>query len=345
MKPDRPSAIARYKLHLKRRRLLYRAFLSRRQLECVSDRTAEISPGDILAFTTVRNEASRLPYFLEHYRSLGVGHFFFVANDCSDGSEQMLAEQPNVSLWRTDHSYKASRFGVDWTTWLQFRYGHGSWCLCVDADELLIYPHWTERDLSALTGQLEATGAAALGALMLELYPKGPLGSQSYTPNQDPTHVLKWFDAQPYRASRQMPKQNLWVQGGVRERVFFADRPERSPTLNKLPLVKWHRRNAYVNSTHSLLPSRLNLQWDGPPAISSDTRLSGVLLHTKFLPGIVERSQEEKTRREHFGQPDQFDRYYDGVIAAPDLWTQSSIAYEGWEQLTQLGLMATGGWR
>lgn len=339
-----PGLWARYKLRLKRRRLLVRSLRSRHQLTPVQDRTDQIEPGQILAFTTLRNEALRLPHFLSHYRRLGVGHFLIVANDSDDGSADMLADQPDVSLWRTDASYKASRFGVDWMTWLQFRYGHDAWCLSVDADEILIYPHWDSRDLHALTEHLERTGARALGTMMLDLFPKGTLGQQAYQPGQDPTEVLNWFDAGPYRVRRQNLMQNLWLQGGPRDRVFFPNRPEQAPTLNKLPLVKWNRRYAYANSTHSMLPPRMNMEWDGPKVVSGDDRLSGALLHTKFLPGILERSSEEKTRREHFGQPDQFNAYYDGVISAPDLWTDTAVSYQDWVQLAELGLISTGGW-
>ena len=339
-----PGFWASYKLRLKRRRLLLRSIRSRRQLTPVVDRTDQIEPGQILAFTTLRNEAQRLPFFLAHYRRLGVGHFMVVANDSDDGSVEMLADQPDVSLWRTDASYKASRFGVDWMTWLQFRYGHDAWCLSVDADEILVYPHWDTRDLNALTARLEETGAHALGAMMLDLFPKGVLGQQSYHPEQDPTEVLNWFDAAPYRVCRQTPMQNLWLQGGPRDRVFFPTRPEQAPTLNKLPLVKWNRRYAYANSTHSMLPPKMNLQWDGPQVVSGDGRLSGALLHTKFLPGILERSREEKDRREHFGQPDQFDAYYDGISAAPNLWSDHALRFRDWLQLVELGLISTGGW-
>ena len=336
--------ISRYRMRLKRRRLLWRSIRSRRQLTPINVRTNLIQRDQVLAFVVLRNEMQRLPFFLTHYRRLGVGHFLIVANDCTDGSAEFLAEQPDVSLWRADASYKSARFGVDWLTWLQFRYGHGHWCLSVDVDELLIYPHHDQRPLPVLTQRLEATGAEAMGALMLDLYPKGPLGSGTVSADDNPIDALPWFDTGPYRTVRQAPMQNLWLQGGARERVFFADNPTRGPTLNKLPLVKWSRRYAYANSTHSILPPGLNLEWDGPPAISGTDQLSGVLLHTKFLPGVLDRSEEEKARREHFGQPDQFDAYYDAIGAAPDLWHPGAQRFEDWQQLTRLGLMSAGGW-
>jgi hypothetical protein len=337
--PEKPSLLRAWALRWKRRRMLWRSFRSRRQLTTTQDRTAQIKPGDILCFVCLRNESARLPYFLAHLRRLGVSHFLCVDNASTDDSANYLAAQPDVSLWSTPASYNASRFGVDWLTWLQIKYGHDHWCLTLDADEILTYPDWPNRDLHALTAWLDAQGLTMLGALMLDLYPKGPVGAQTYTPGQDPTELLGWFDAAPYRHQVQPQMRNLWVQGGVRERVFFADQPHKSPTLNKIPLVKWHRRYAYVNSTHSILPARLNATYAQPDAPSA------VLLHTKFLPSIVERSAEEKQRGEHFTRPADFASYYDGLTANPDLWCETSTAYHGWLQLVSLGLMAVGKWR
>lgn len=332
------SAFAAYKLRVKRRRYLWRSFRSRHQLTKVADRTDQIKAGDVIAITTLRNEILRMPFFLKFYRERGVKHFLIVDNGSDDGSAELLAEQPDVSVWHTDASYHASRFGVDWMTWLQLRYGHDRWCLTVDADELLVYPQDDHLDIPALAAQLESHGQRAFGALMLDLYPKDALGAQSYHPEQDPREVLQWFDPEGYRSSRQVPLGNLWVQGGVRERVFFAETPERSPTLNKLPLVKWNRRFAYVNSCHSILPPRLNYAYDGP----GGTQPSGALLHTKFLPEIVSKSETEKQRGEHFNAPADFDDYYDQLMAAPCLWHDGSCQYEGPKQLETLGLINAG---
>ncbi|MBW6416305.1 glycosyltransferase family 2 protein [Celeribacter sp. PS-C1] len=295
----------------------------------------------ILCVACLRNEVPRLPYFLEYYRRLGVTHFLFVDNDSNDGARTLLTGEPDVSLWSTSASYKDARFGLDWTTWLQMKYARGKWCLTLDADELLVFPGDKTQTLRDLTLFMDETGQQALGALMLDLYPKGPIDQVRYHAGQDPLEVTPYFDPAPYRAVRQVPKDNLWVQGGARERVFFADDPRRGPTLNKLPLVKWHWRYVYINSTHAMLPSVLNHAYDGPGGAC----LSGVLLHTKFLPVAIEKSREEKTRKQHFAQPDAFGDYYDAVIKGPDLWHEASIAYEGAEQLEALGLMSRGSWR
>ncbi len=327
-----------YKLRWKRRRLLLRAFRARHQLDAVADRTADIQPGHVLAAMTVRNEIDRLPYFLQHHRRMGINHFLIVDNDSTDGTHDYLAGQPDVSLWRTAHSYRQSRFGMDWLTYIQGRYAHGYWCLTLDADEIFTFAHCDSRDLHALTAWLDARSAPAMMALMLDLYPRGPIGAQPYAPGQDPVDILPWFDAGNYFAEIQPKLRNLWVRGGVRARYFFADDPARAPTLNKIPLVKWNRRYVYFNSTHTILPRPLNQLYlrDGLP--------TGILLHTKFLPVVVEKSVEEKVRKEHFNNPAQYQGYYDGLIAAPDLWHEGAQRYTGWKQLESLGLMSQGDW-
>lgn len=339
--PPAPPLGQRLKLDWKRRRLLWRAFRSRRDLTLVADRTGTIGRDAILAFAVVRNEAERLPQWLDHHRRLGVARFFIVDNGSDDGSAGMLAAQPDVALWTTQASYRGSRFGRDWTNWLLNRHGAGRWCLTLDADELFVFPHHDRATLCDLVAELDRRHVSALGALMVELYPQGPLCPPEPLDDAATLARLEWFDAGNYRTATQPPLRNRWVQGGVRDRVFFRDRPRRAPTLNKLPLVRWRRGYAYVNSTHSALPARLNDAWDGP----GDPRLSGALLHTKFLPSIVEKSRVERLRRQHFNDPLAFDDYYAALIGNPDLWSPGSRRFAGWRSLVETGLMAAGGWQ
>lgn len=329
-----------YRWRIKRRYLLARAIRRRRWLKPIANRTATLGPESLLLFAAIRNEAQRLPHFLRHYRALGITHFLIVDNDSTDGSAELLAAEPDVSLWRTSASYRRARFGLDWITWLMFRYGHNRWCLTVDADELLIYPHHDTRPLSALTNWLDRHNQRVFPAMMLELYPKGPLQAQHYSPEQDPTDVLNWFDAGNYTIKRQEKIRALWIQGGPRARMFFADKPRHAPTLTKLPLVRWNRRWVYFNSTHSLLPPRANECFDE----TGGEAISGLLLHTKFLPSVVSRAAEERRRGEHFGTPVTFDPYYEGLMASPDFWTEQSTRLGSWRQLESLGLMSRGGW-
>ncbi len=329
-----------YRLRWKRRRFLARAWRKRRELTALHDRTAAIQPNHILCLMTVRNEAVRLPFFLAHHRRLGVQQFLIVDNNSDDGTTAYLAAQPDVSLWTTPHSYKSSRFGLDWLTWLMMRHAHGHWCLTLDADEALIYPYWETRDLHALTRWLDAQGLASYGTLMLDMYPEGSLAATHYAPGADPFADLTWYDSGNYTVQVQPRMGNLWIQGGVRARCFFGTDPRRAPTLNKTPLVKWDRHYAYVNSTHALLPRQLNEVYQ----TSGGEKPSGILLHSKFLNIVVAKSAEEKARREHFANSTLYDSYYDSVIADPVLWCAKSRRYDGWRGLEAAGLMSRGGW-
>lgn len=332
------AGLLAYRQRWKRRELLARAWAARRALTLRADRTAAIRPGDILAFATVRNEAARLPFFLDHHRRLGVRHFLMVDNASTDDTPALLRDQPDVSLWHTDASYRASRFGLDWTNRLLAVHGSGHWCLTLDADEILIYPDWERRDLIALTRWLEARGADVFAAMMLDLYPEGRLSAARYVPGTDPALALPFFDPGPYRREVQARFGNVSIRGGVRERVFFSDRPDHSPHLHKTPLIRWHWRHAYLSSTHIALPRRLNR------GFLDESLPTGVLLHSKFLPGILPKSAEEKARREHFTHAEHYDGYYDAILDDPVLWHEGSARLEGWRQLAALGLMRKGDW-
>ena len=329
-----------FRLRWQRKRLLARALLRRRQLASVEDRTRTIGARDTLLFCTLRNERVRLPYFLSYYRDLGIDHFLFVDNGSDDGSREYLAMQPDASVWTTNHSYRDARFGMDWLTGLLHRHGHGHWCLTVDADEFFVYPFCETRPLRALTDWLDVSSVRSFSTLLLDMYPKGSLTQQSYGEGQNPFEIAGWFDSGNYSMTRDATHGNLWIQGGPRARVFFADKPAAAPALNKVPLVKWNRRYAYVNSTHMLLPRGLNLVYDA----WGGEKASGVLLHAKFIDGFVDRTAEEIRRREHFRDGAEYRAYRDGLRHRQDLWCRWSEKYINWRQLELLGLMSKGNW-
>lgn len=329
-----------YRLRLRRKRWRLRALRKSRELRTVANRTDQIRRGDLFVMTTLRNEMTRLPHFLAYYRRLGVTHFFIVDNDSADGGREYLAGQPDVSLWHTSASYKRARFGVDWLNYLCLRYAHGHWVLTVDPDELFVYPFCDTRPLRALTDWLDASSIKSFPAMLLDMYPKGPIDARKYAPGQDPLDIVSWFDPGNYTIRRDPQLGNLWIQGGARARIFFENAPEKAPALNKIPLVKWHRRYVYVSSTHMLLPRGLNLvydEWGGEKA-------AGVLLHTKFLDGFIDKAREELVRKQHYAGSVEYKAYATEAGDSPDLWCPRSERYTDWRQLEVLGLMSKGNW-
>jgi hypothetical protein len=334
------GALTSYRLRLQRKRWRLRAFRKRRELSSVVNRTSAIRSRGLLVFSTLRNELPRLEYFLNYYRKLGVDHFLMVDNNSDDGSREYLRDQHDVSLWTSRHSYKRARFGVDWLNWLQMRYGHGHWTLTVDPDEFFVYPFCDTRPLRALTDWLDASSIKSFSAMLLDMYPKGPIDAQPYRPGQDPFEIASWFDSGNYTVRRNGVYRNLWIQGGPRARAFFDDAPERAPALNKIPLVKWHRSYAYVSSTHMLLPRGLNQvfdEWGGEKA-------SGCLLHAKFLHSFAEKSEEELKRGQHYAGSHEYKAYAEVLKDNPVFWCKWSEKYINWRQLEILGLMSKGNW-
>jgi len=310
------------------------------ELRLVSDRTSKINDGDALLFCTLRNERKRLPFFLEYYRTLGVGHFFFVDNGSTDGSRKYLKHQTDVSVWSTRASYKRSHFGVDWQNYLLNRYGRDHWALVVDVDEFFVYPFCDTRPLAALTDWLDSASVSSFSAMLVDVYPKGKLSDTVYKEGQNPLEIAEYFDAGNYAISRNHKYGNLWIQGGPRARVFFANDPEHSPALNKIPLVKWKRGNVYISSTHMLLPRGLNMtygEWGGEKA-------SGCLMHAKFLNTFGEKAEEETQRNEHYRNSAEYKAYKKGIREFPSLWCKWSEKYINWRQLEILGLMSKGNW-
>lgn len=329
-----------YGMRLRRKRLLARAWLKRRELAPVVDRTPSIRHEAILLFCTLRNERVRLPYFLRYYRELGVDHFLMVDNASDDGSREYLAQQPDVSLWSAEASYKAARFGMDWLTRLQRIHAHGHWCLTVDVDEFFVYPFCETRPIRALTDWLEASAIRSFSAMLLDMYPKGPIGAQPYHDGQDPFEIAQWFDSGNYALSVNHKYGNLWVQGGPRARTFFPDTPKLAPALNKVPLVRWHRSYAYVSSTHMVLPRGLNQVYD----TLGGEKASGILLHPKFLDTFGSKASEEMRRGQHYADSAEYRAYREAMDGAPDLWCKWSEKYINWRQLEILGLMSKGNW-
>ena len=306
----------------------------------VSNRAKRIKPDDIIIFSTMRNERIRLPYFLQYYRDLGVNHFVIVDNDSDDGSREFMAEQPDVSLWGTSHSYKTARFGADWLNWLQSKYGHDHWTLTVDVDEFLVFPFSDTRPLRALTDWLDASSIASFSAMLLDMYPKGRIDAIPYHEGQNPFEIAAWFDSGNYTIAKNKHYANLWIQGGPRARTFFTDRPERAPAMNKIPLVKWKRHYTYVSSTHMLLPRSLNKvyeEWGGEKA-------SGCLLHAKFLDTFSAKAKEELERGQHYANSHEYRAYHEAMRDDPDLWCKWSEKYINWRQLEILGLISKGNW-
>ena len=267
----------------------------RRDLRVIQDNTGNIARGDILLFSTLRNEAFRIPHFLKHYRSLGVRHFIFVDNGSEDEFQKIVKNDADVSVWYTDASYKKSNFGMHWLNHLLRNYGSKHWCVVCDPDEFLVFPYSDQRNLYELTGFLDGERRRSLFCLLLDMYSDMPVEETHYAADKLPVEVCPYFDSRGYVQTVNLRVLNIWVRGGVRRRVIFKDSPSKAPALNKTPLVKWKWNYSYISSMHALVPRYLNVPHK--PDYLSPT---GCLLHFKFFSVLQEKAAEEQVRNEHF---------------------------------------------
>jgi hypothetical protein len=314
--------------------LLVNALRRSFELKVVQDNKSLIAESTILLFGCLRNEAVRVPYFLDYHRALGVGHFLLVDNASTDGFLDVVSSQHDVSVWHTTGSYRAARFGADWLNYLRNRYGCGHWCLTLDPDEFLVYPFIGQRNIFHLTRFLELTGAESLYCRMVDMYADGAVSTARLETGQDPLGVCPWFDPTGYEVLSNWKGDA--IRGGPRGRLFFATDPAQAPNLVKVPLIRWRRGYAYRSSAHRAVPYRLN-------QYNKALQPTGALLHFKFVSSFGPKVIEELDRQQHYGR--QHESYAaHGDPANINFWHPGSVRYEGWQNLEAAGLLTRGAW-
>ncbi|MCO6450798.1 MAG: tetratricopeptide repeat protein [Caldilineales bacterium] len=309
---------------------------SQPHLERCDDKTIDLHDEAVVAFMVVRNEAKRLPHNLDYHRRLGVSRFFVVDNASEDGTLDWLLAQPDVHVWRTPASFRASRCGTDWTESLLRTYGQNRWCLVIDADELLVYPNSETKSLPALCAELEQSGYRAAMALMIDMYSDRPIRETTLQANQPFLDACRYFDRKVYheRVERFYEHdEHPSLFGGVRRRVFGGHEPGKDERyfycLNKIPLLKYDP--TFVLSD--------NLHWTNCRDVAIQ---AAALLHFKFCDDFVQQAEQEAERREHWQGGIQYDAYAQTLRSHPDLCLFDpalSVVYKDSSQLAAMGLL------
>lgn len=326
-------------------------------------------PGEVLALAVARDEALRLPDMLARARQIGVDRMIVVDNGSTDSTRD-IARAAGADLVAAEGDYAASRYGVDWTNAVLDCVARGHWVLVLDADEQLVFPGSPRSGLKALTAHLDAIGSEALPTLMLDLFPPGPLARCAYRPGTPLADTAHLFEPPVLRHEPIEGFPHALAYGGIRERLFFPEAapgrpgrwlrqrlfnlgvrlpglrthpgfarlaPPRSPTITKLPLLRWREGAALHASTHCLAPMRL-----------AQEQPSGVLLHFKFLQDFHARALDAVTRGAHWDGSREYRRYLERIVAEPGFTLAGPRAqpYAGPVQLVALGLMRdTPAWK
>lgn len=305
----------------------FRGMASRCPLTPLKD-TRPLLPDDVPLIMSVRNELSRLPPFLRHYRSLGVTRFLVVDDQSSDGSREFLIDQPDTEVHESDIRFQAANCGTMWHYALAQRYGFGRWYVVVDADEYLVYPGMEGRPLPAVFDWLDRNGMRRLLAPMIDLFPVGRLADAHFNPDGWPWEVATHFDLNGYfmRARSVGPL----VAGGAAERILGSDH-----LLQKYPIIFWDRKTVHFPDIHNPYPY-----------YRSVSRILGCLLHFKIFADLEQRALEAIDDGQHAQNASKYRAYYETVSGGLELQTDgiNSVPYEGPEQLASLGMMERIRW-
>lgn len=283
---------------------------------------------DVPLIYLIRDDIKLVPAFLEHYRRLGVTRFICVDDQSTDGTRELLTDQPDVDLWTSPLRYKDARRGRVWREFLFRHYGHDRWYLNVDSDEFLFYENCETTPLPALFQSLGTVGQKRLLAPMLDLYPVQSLAAASFgdQPGQMPWEIATHFDGSGYRL--ETLKRGVTMTGGPRVRKF-SYRLE----LVKFPVIFWDSECGMGVSVHQPLPFQRN---HVPP--------QGVLLHFKFFSDYREKIEAAAESGQYYDSSAAYQGMHDALKGDGefDFAYQGSVRFDGTsQQLRKLGFFAS----
>ncbi|MFL6287033.1 MAG: glycosyltransferase family 2 protein [Actinomycetes bacterium] len=289
-------------------------------------RAVDLKADDIVVVACMRNEVSRLPHFLKYYRGLGVNHFLLIDNNSTDGTEQFLGEQSDVTYFHTTASYRGSSAGRLWMQEVADDYAVGHWVLTVDVDELLTFPAAEVLDLRDLCNYMDKNGHEGLFSIMLDMYSDLPLSMTVHEEGSDFLETCPFFETDTYRLAPGANPPFLGVFGGPRGRMFEeSGGTGNGPMMKKIPLVKWRPGFSYIYSTHSHRFIQL-----------SD--VTGALLHFKFFD-TFEKVAAGDSQRGDRRQQAHYSTYTAHVESDLSFYGPQSHRLRSPRDLVQLGVM------
>lgn len=278
-----------------------------------SVRQRQPAPGSPTLISVIRNERPRLDAFLAHYRALGVRSFLFLDNGSVDDSTELLAAQDDCGVFKAPGPFSWQRKQA-WIHTLIQKHDPAAWYLVVDADEKLVFDQCEHHTIDELIQWLQSRGLKRARALLIDVYPQGPLLAADDSAPPEP-HC--WFDAQGYitRRKRHMPS----VTGGPRYRAFGSAGQPLDPELTKFPLFRAAPGDIMSNPHHHY-----------PYADNFPSPCLLGLLHEKFDKDFAQRVAVAVREGQYWNGSAEYRAYAQALKDNPslELWNENSRTYE-----------------
>ena len=279
---------------------------------------------ELVVVCLVRDGRPYVKSFVEHYRSLGAKHLFFLDNYSTDGTVEALKNYDNTTVLRSKLPFK--EYMLLMKQYLIGRFGKKDrWCLYADIDELFDYPYSDVIGLGSLLGYLTEKSYTAVAAQMLDMFPEEPLSGREGNLQVEPLKERhRFYDIsnisrrsnkrRHYRHNNTLENDDIVIfSSGIRGAIFGDNRT----LLTKHPLV--------------FLDGKVKPLTPGPHWVANAkiADISCVLLHYKFLDGYFHKQAAQAVREgQYYNASARYKRYLEVLDKNPSLRVKQESARE-----------------
>src|SRR5215212_8474826 len=279
---------------------------------------------ELVVVCLVRDSRPYAKSFVEHYRSLGAKHLFFLDNGSSDGTLEALKNYDNTTILRSKLPYKGYRLAFK--RFLIDHFGKKDrWCLYADIDELFDYPYSDVVGLDSFLGYLTEKSYTAVAAQMLDMFPEEPLSGREGNLEDEPLKERhRFYDIS--NISRRSNKRRHFRHNNALENddiVMFSS-GIRGPTFGDNRILLTKHPLVFLNG--KVKPLHPGTHWVANAKIAD---ISCVLLHYKFLDGYLQKQAAQAVREGQYrNNSARYKRYLEVLDKNPTLKMKQESARE-----------------
>jgi hypothetical protein len=280
-----------------------------------------------------------LPWFLNYYRTLGVGYFVFLDLDAKQTLHEGLAGAADCAVWRPE-GFMHPGNTIHALNFLRHRYAMGRWCLSVDPFDLLVFPKCETRHVRDLIDFVDSEKRDHVAAVVVDAYGDVPARGLDAAGGARPEALLPYFDRFGYQTAEATASLEVPILGGVQRRALFGDAPRQAPPLNRIPLVKINKDVFYIAATRKLVPHTMNT-----PHSEWHSSTTACLVRYAMLGDEVSLHVAKQAEGGEL-YPENMNALYQGSerMAALALKNQNSGRFSSSQDLLDCGLLNNGQW-